>query len=416
MPRVIFVNRYFYPDLSATSQLLTDLAFYLARTGIEVMVITGRYRYTESTASMSARETVNGVKVVRIRTTRYGRIRLNGRLIDYLSFYASAFAVLLRLLRSGDVVVAETDPPLMSVVTRVVARLKGARQVNWLQDLFPEVAVVLEPGLLGPLVVAWAKRARDWSLRYAEMNVVLGELMAKHVLALGVARERVALIPNWADDSAITPVAHEANPLRSAWGLAGKFVVGYSGNLGRAHDFRTALEAARLLKHRSDIVFLVIGDGAQAGVVRDFVVKHGLSNVVQKPYQPRERLRFTLAAADIHLVTLIPELEGLIVPSKFYGIAAAHRGIVFVGDADGEIGTLLLKHGCGRSFSVGDSRSVADFVVGLAQDPRTCTELGRNARGALEREWSQASALGHWHNLVTTLMMKDGAVRAVLQK
>jgi len=403
LSRVIFVNRYFYPDLSATSQILTDLAFHLADKGMDVTVVTGRQRYTDASASLPPRETLRGVKILRVATTGFGRARLLGRAIDYVSFYGSAFWTLLKLLRKGDIVIAKTDPPLMSVVAAFAGRLRRARQINWLQDLFPEVAVVLAPQMLNGTIARLAQRARDWSLRGAELNVVLGDLMLSRVRAVGVPSERVVTIPNWTDDRAITPVPHERNPLRTEWGFNGKFVIAYSGNLGRAHEFRTFMKTAVLLNDRPDIVFLVIGGGAQLRNVRNFAAGFALKNVVERPYQPREQLPFSLGVADLHVVSLKPALEGLIVPSKFYGIAAAQRATAFIGDRYGEIGTLVRRYECGGCFAVGDEQGLADFIVHLAENRVECERLGKNARLALEAEWSQEKAFQRWQNALLSL-------------
>ena len=157
----------------------------------------------------------------------------------------------------------------------------------------------------------------------------------------------MTVIPNWADGHAITPVAHDDNPLRRDWGLEGKFVVGYSGNLGRAHEFETILGAAERLKNDPRIRFLFIGSGAQAESVRTAAAKRGLDNLMFQPYQPREMLKFSLGAADAHLVVLRPDLEGLIVPSKTYGCLAAGRPVIFMGDPQGEIGRMLAGVRCG---------------------------------------------------------------------
>ena len=401
MSRVIFVNRYFYPDLSATSQILSDLAFHMASAGLAVAVVTGRQTYVDAKAALKARETVRGVAIVRVKTTGFGRTRLLGRALDYASFYLAAFAELVRLLRRGDVVVAKTDPPLMSVVVAVAARLRGATQVNWLQDLFPEVAVVLRPDLVKGQFARIAKSARDWSLRRARVNVVLGERMRDRVRVLGVPPERIAMIPNWTDDRAVTQIAHEDNPLRKEWGLEGKFVVAYSGNLGRAHEFQTIMNAAVLLRDRLEVVFLIIGGGAQLKHVREFVAEHSLTNFIERPYQPRERLPFSLGVGDLHLVSLNPALEGLIVPSKFYGIAAAQRPTAFIGEPMlSEIGRLLHKHECGRSFAVGDEQGLAAFIVELSRDRELWATMGRNARIALDEHWSQDKAFSRWGELL----------------
>ena len=141
--KIVFVNRYFYPDHSATSQMLTELAFELARDGREVCVVTSRQRYEDPNAVLESRESVRGVQIHRIWTTRFGRSVLVGRALDYASFYLSSFGRLCALLRAGDVLVAKTDPPLISVVAMTATKFRGAFLVNWLQDLFPEVAMAL---------------------------------------------------------------------------------------------------------------------------------------------------------------------------------------------------------------------------------------------------------------------------------
>lgn len=270
-PRVIFLNRFFHPDLSATSQMLSDLAFGLAERGYDVQVITSRLRYDDSTVRMPPREVVRGVRVHRIWTSGFGRHNLWGRGVDYLSFYASAFRACLRTLRPGDILIAKTDPPMISVVGALATRLRQARLVNWLQDLFPEVAAAAgirnARGSLGRLLLA----IRDWSLRHAAMNVAIGRRMHELLLARGLDPDRVTVIENWADPQLIRPVPHAENPLRQEWGFHDKFVVGYSGNMGIAHEFDTILNAAERLKERDDIRFLFIGSGKHLPYIRQAI-------------------------------------------------------------------------------------------------------------------------------------------------
>src|SRR3954464_7677787 len=170
---VLFVNLFFHPDHSATSQMLSDVSFHLAERGWTVEVVTSRQRYDDARATLPARETVCGVSVRRVWSTRFGRGFLPGRAIDYATFYVSAFFALLRVARCDSTIVALTDPPLISVVAALAAMLRGAKLVNWTQDLFPEVAEAL-----GMRALRILRRARDWSLRRAHANVALGETMA----------------------------------------------------------------------------------------------------------------------------------------------------------------------------------------------------------------------------------------------
>ncbi|MDP3491723.1 MAG: glycosyltransferase family 4 protein [Hyphomonadaceae bacterium] len=395
-PRTIFVNRFFHPDHSATAQLLSDLALYVAGEGAAVVVVTSRLIYDDPQARLAAREQVGGVEVRRVATTRFGRDGVLGRAADLASFYLSAGWALLRLVRRGDVIVAKTDPPLLSLVAYVVARLKGARLINWLQDIYPEVAAALgvrvAGGPLGRLLAAW----RDVTLRAALTNVVLGERMAARLRQRGVPERQITVIPNWSDETQIQPVAHAANPLRTEWGLRDRFVVGYSGNLGRAHEFETMLGAARALALDPRIVFLMIGGGHFSGPLKAAVDAAGLTNVMFKPYQPLSALAQSLCAADIHWVSLNPELEGLIVPSKVYGVLAAGRPVIAVTDVDGEIARLVAAHGCGAHVAPGDVEGFASAVLRLADDPSHAQTLSQAARGAAEGEYSRTAALARW--------------------
>lgn len=394
--RVVFINRFFYPDHSATSQILSDLAFDLAARGVEVHVITSRLRYDDPAATLAVREVLGGVSVHRVATTRFGRDRLLGRALDYLSFYASAALRLWQVADKRSVVVAKTDPPLISVVAAIVARARGAALVNWLQDLFPEVAAALGVRVARGPMFSLLRSWRNWALRRARTNVVLGVRMAARVAGEGVPAESIRIIHNWADADAIAPVSPEANPLRRQWGLDGCFVVGYSGNLGRAHEFDTILAAAEALRGRKEVVFLFIGGGAQRGFVAQEAARRRLTNVMLQPYQPRARLAESLSAADVHLVSLNPALEGLIVPSKFYGIAAAGRPTLCVGDPDGAIPRILRAAECGQAVPVGDSAGLAAAIRRLRDDAALREAWGRNARRVLEERFEKRQALQAW--------------------
>ena len=348
MPRIIFVNRFFCPDHSATSQILSDLAFDLADAGREVHVVTSTQLYDDAKAALPVSEIMNGVHVHRVPSTGFGRNALVGRSIDYVSFYRSMWQCLVALAQQGDIIVAKTDPPLTSIIAMAAARRNGARLVNWLQDIYPETAVELGvPFMRGPLAASLTA-LRNRSLRQADATVVVGDLMARKVESLGAPSARVHVIPNWCHDEVIRPVARSENPLRQRWGLAGQFVLGYSGNLGRAHEFQTVLAAAERLRNEPHFIFLMIGGGKRFEELAQAVKRQGLTRSFRFiPYQEQKMLSYSLAVADAHWLSLNPKLEGLIVPSKFYGIAAAGKPIIVIGDKDGEIARLVQQHGCG---------------------------------------------------------------------
>ncbi|HEX7706702.1 MAG TPA: glycosyltransferase family 4 protein [Thermoanaerobaculia bacterium] len=373
MRRVLFVNRYFHPDHSATSQMASALAFALAARGWEVGALTSRQRYDDASARLAS-EVVDGVRIERIWSTRFGRAALAGRAIDYLSFYVSAFFALLR--RRDAVVIAMTDPPLISVV----AALASKRLVNWVQDFFPEVAEALGMRVMRPLRIA-----RNWSLRRARANVVLGEQMAARV-------PKAVVIHNWADSS-LVPVAADSNPLRDEWIKGDSFVAGYSGNLGRAHEFETILGAIERLP---SVRLVISGGGARLDDVR----RRAPANVSFHPYQPLEMLSRALSVADVHLVSLQPSLEGLIVPSKFYGILAVARPVIFIGSRYGELAQLIRESRCGLVVESGDVDALARAIASLAGDRAGAAAMGQRGLALYRERFDPAHAFDAWEKVL----------------
>jgi glycosyltransferase involved in cell wall biosynthesis len=240
-------------------------------------------------------------------------------------------------------------------------------------------------------------------LRRAAANVVLGQRMRERVTALGVDPRRIAVIPNWADGALLRPVERGANPLRAEWGLGDRFVVGYSGNLGRVHEFGTVLGAAEALRSQADIVFLFIGDGAQKAALATAAQGRALSNILFRPYQPREALGQSLGAADAHLVTLRPELEGLVVPSKFYGVAAVGRPTIFIGDPEGEIGSVVREARCGMCVRQGDAEGLARAITTLRDDSATRERMGTNARQVFDERFDRSIGVAAWRRLLDSV-------------
>src|SRR5688500_14210252 len=182
--------------------MLFDLASRLVQRGMEVHVVCLDRLYDDPSRRLVAEEMIHGIHVHRAWTSHFGRSRLQGRAFDYASFYVTASARLLRLLRRGDTVVAKTDPPLISILVAVIAKLRGARLVNWLQDVFPEVASCLGVNPLPAWLDDRLKRLRDYSLSVAQTNVVLGTRMREHLEERRIPRERIQVIENWADGDA----------------------------------------------------------------------------------------------------------------------------------------------------------------------------------------------------------------------
>lgn len=393
LPRLIFINRYFDPDQSATSRLLSDLVVALEH---DILVLTSNQLYDDPKALLPAIEVRGRVTVRRLGGTRFGRGTLLGRSIDYLSFYGSMIATLLKLARAGDIIVPMTDPPMLSLLAVPIARRKGCRIVNWLQDLYPEVAQVVGTPFLTSLIAKLIKGLRDRSLRAADRNVVIADAMAERLATLNVKRERIRVIHNWVDDQALAPIQTKENPLRRGWQLENKFVVGYSGNLGRAHDIETVLSAAGELLD-PQFVFLCIGGGAQYEALKRAVQERGLAYLFRfMPYQSATDLSYSLSLPDVHWISQKPDFEGLLFPSKFYGIAAVGRAIIAIASRNSELARLVSQHDCGVVIEQGDGHTLALELKRMRDAPDICSAMGARARTMLSSRFTKAEAINHW--------------------
>ena len=396
MAKITFLNRYFWPDDSATAQLLADLAADQAKRGHEVTVLTSRQLYRDATANLSATERWNGVQIRRIWTTAFGRDRLVGRAIDYLTFYLSTFFALLRL-PPGTQLVTLTDPPLATLVSWLPARLRRLPQVHWSQDVFPEILGALK---VPPAPVRWAiallRILRNRSLRSQMRIAAISDDMKAHFVAQGLDPSSVSVLPNWSSGDTVYPVEPEHNPLRREWGLNDTFVVGYSGNLGRVHDYETFLGAAHILRQDPRIRFLFIGSGALHRKLQASLPAELRDVTVFKPYQDREKLSQSLSVPDLHWISLQPGCTPFVFPSKFYGVLAAGRPSLFVGDTAGELPTLLKKHDIGLAVRQGDATGFAEAVRLLVAQPDRARAMGHRAAERFRSEYEATHALQRW--------------------
>ena len=389
LPRVIFVNRVYWPAQAATAQLLVDLAEGLAAAGWPVHVI----------AAGDAAGPHNGVTVHRTGAgERHGG--LVSRLLNYVRFIRGARQLLSELILTGDVVVVMTDPPMLGAALSGTIQRGGARAVHWIQDIYPEI-VTAHLGV-GAMVPLWPLRVlRDFAWQSARHCVVLGEAMKKSVTGRNVPAKNISILANWAPrELQLQPTFAEVAAQRAAWGVADKFVVAYSGNLGRVHEFAAILTAAAILQSHPEFVFLFIGAGARFDEVRAEVQAKRLGNVRFLPPEPRANLAAALAGADAQLVTLKPEFAGLVFPSKLAGVLAAGRPVLFVGPPGGEIARLLVRTPCGAAFAPDDGARLALTLQQWHVDPELRRQLGQRARATYEQHFAFDPALVRWQALL----------------
>ena len=372
---------------------MTELSESLVGRGVDVTALAGRGRYTGG-ERLSRQADYKGVRIERAWATTFGKGSMAGRVLDYLTFYIGASWRLLRL-PSHDAVMALTTPPLIGFVALLIGRLRRMRVIMLVQDVYPDIAVAL--GALRPR--SPVTKALDWIssqvLKRSDRIVVLSDSMRKRITEkIGESRaSRIDVIHNWADGTDIQPLREVSNPFIAEHNLAESFVVLFSGNFGRVNEFSTVLDAARLLRNRSDIVFLFVGGGAKEVEIQEYRRKHSLDNVKLLPYQPRHLLRYSLAAGNALLVTLANGLAGLSVPSKAYGIMAAGRPLLFVGDPGSDIASIITQNGCGAAVASGDSNRLAELVAMWSSERSKVENLGLAARSLFEKRFDREHAV-----------------------
>lgn len=350
----------------------------MAHHGCEVSVVTGYPMHGR--AGVPDREVRRGVDIIRAAGTTLSPRRFTGRFANYITYFGSACAAGLRI-PPPDVVVALTDPPIVGLAALLAARRHGARFVFLCQDIFPEVAVLLEDFHSRGVNKA-LELVNRFLVRQADAIIALGDTMKKRLVeGKGALPERVTVIHNWADCSALAPGPKD-NAFARAHGLHDRFVVMHAGNIGLSQNLDVVLDAAGRLAAHDGIRFVFVGDGSRRAALEGCARERELHNVMFVPYQPKDEMANSYASADLFLVSLKPKLAGYIVPSKLYSILAAGRPYVAAVEDACEVADVTGRHGCGFIVPPGDADALASRILDVYRNAPLAAELGRRAREA----------------------------------
>ncbi len=376
--RFLFINQYYAPDYAATAQQMADLCESLAELGHDVHVLTGNRLYDGRKITLPEEETINGVNVHRVSISAGSRKRYRDRILEYLSFYRHAF-VKAHKLPTVDVVVTLTTPPMISLLGTWLRLVRRSRFVYWVMDIYPDIAH--RAGLLsrfGPISGLWALLGK-FSYHTANKIIVLGSDMKQILMRKGVSEKQIQVIQSWSCGKEIVPIPAEENAFRQSHVDETKFTLMYSGNMGACHTFKSVIAGIQSLNGSSDYNFLFVGSGKKEGELRDKLA--GFSKSVKfLPYQDRTELNQSLSAPDAHLVTLDPRFDGLLVPSKIYGIMAAAKPVIFVGSANNEIAQILKESRCGIQVDPDDHAGFLAAIKHLAENPDEARQMGERGR------------------------------------
>ncbi len=388
--RICILNEFFHPDTTGgTGTVLSNLARTLRDNypdDVEIDVVTSRYQY-RGNKRLAPFENWRGIPIRRLLTPRASQSSTALRLAVNVLFSAFTF---LRLMvgKKYDLILVGTAPPPLAMAAHWIKRLRGTPYIYVIYDLEPDRAVsmkVLAP--TNPLVKIVAKRQLSW-LRASSKAIVLGRCMRDHLRAnYKLPASQIGVIPIGADPEEVNPRGKDTR-FRAEQAIDG-FIVLYSGNFGRYHNFDTILDAAKQLQaDQKNISFVLVGSGHQNDYIAGRIKNEQIDNVKMFPFVPKEDYADLLASCDVSLVTLEPGMEGLCVPSKFYNILAAGRPTVAIMSPRCEVAQVIMEADCGVQVNQGNTAQLVQVLTELSESPEQVEQMGKNARRALVQNFT----------------------------
>ncbi len=388
------------PDPTSVGQHMHDAAAELARRGFRVLVYAASRGYDDPSRKYPRRETLDGVTIRRLSLSSLGKKSIKIRLLGQSMFLLQ---VMLRGLftRRLERILVSTSPPMASVAAVFIRFFRRVPITFWAMDINPDQIVAMghaRDGSLMPRLFDVLNRA---ILKRARGVVALDRFMAERLEAKAPVGDRMVIVPPWPHESHLEPVAHSDNPFRKEQGLDDKFVVMYSGNISPAHSVETILEAARRIQNHDRLVFLFIGGGNGKKRIDEFIAEHNLTNVRTLPYQPLEKIKYSLSAADMHLVAMGAEMVGIVHPCKIYGAMTVARPILLLGPRESHAGELLEKFRIGWQVDHGDVDGAQQTLEKMAAASEAeLAEMGTRGREAIQQQLSMKLLCGRFCDVV----------------
>jgi hypothetical protein len=370
----LILTQVYTPDPAAVGQHIADAAAELARRGRRVRVITSARGYEDPSKVYPRREMLNGVDVVRVPLSSFGKSSIAIRLLAQWLFVLQA---ILRGLFTRNLagILVSTSPPFCGFAGAVLSRVRGVPVKYWLMDLNPDQMIAMGKAKKGSAPVRVFEMFNRMILRQSSDIVMLDRFMLDRVRQKSVPVDgKTTVIPPWPHETTVHSIPHDQNPFRAKHDLGGKFVVMYSGNHSPANPLKTLLDGAEQLQDDDRIVFMFIGGGSGKKEVEDRIAK-GVRNIRSLPYQPLDQLKFSLSAADLHVVSLGDDVVGIVHPCKVYGAMCVSRPILLLGPDPSHVSDLINQHQIGWQVRHGDVAGIVRSIRTAAAMPPT--ELAR---------------------------------------
>ena len=393
-PLLLIFSQTFVPDPASVGQHMTDVAVVMASRGYRVRVYTSQRGYEDPSRRYPLRENMKGVDVRRMRWCSFGKKNLLIRIVGTASFLIQSFFAGLFTPRVSGIFFS-TSPPMMGFTAVCLKKLRRVPIAYWAMDLNPDQLIMMGKIRQHSLRARLLETVNRVILRNSAVIFALDRFMADRLKKRGTFSAKMPVAPPWSHDVAGEMRHHDNNPFRLEHGLTGKFVVMYSGNHTPANPLATILQAAIELKDHPVIRFAFIGGGLGKKEVEAVKTEHHLQNMLSLPYQPLDQIKFSLSAADVHIVSLGDNMVGIIHPCKIYGAMAAGRPILFLGPKPSHVSDILDHYPIGWHIAHGDVAGAVRVLLEIQATPQNqLAEMGRCAQRVLRETMSQEILCG----------------------
>lgn len=393
---LLVLSQVYPPDPASVGQHVADAAEAMAGRGWRVVVLAANRGYDDPSVRYASREMRNGVKVRRLPLSSFGKSSIVMRLVAATIFMVQCIARGL-FVRNPRAILVSTSPPMCSIAAMVIAAVRRVPIKYWVMDLNPDQMIVLGRLTERSLPARAFNAINRAILKRAADVIVLDRFMAERLARKRDVSDKQTLMPPWPHDDHLAVVAHADNPFRHERGLDGKFVIMYSGNHGYSTPVTTVLQAALKLQDVEDLVFMFIGGGVGKKEVDDTIAEHKPRNVVSLPYQPLDRIKYSLSAADVHLVTVGDTVVGVVHPCKVYGAMAVARPILLLGPDPCHVSDLVNEHRLGWHIMHGDVDGAAEAIRRIIRTPAAeLAAMGRRGRDLVTTRLSKAALCGRF--------------------
>jgi glycosyltransferase involved in cell wall biosynthesis len=389
VPTLWVVSELYYPERTSTGHFLTGIAEGLA-SRFRVNVLCAQPTYSARGTVAVRHEVHNGVRIHRCRSTALDKNVLVFRIVNIGTMTISMLIAALAGMRRGDLVLVVTNPPLLPYVMLFAARLRGARTVLLVHDVYPEVLVATGMIEARSVLEKLGQRSSRFLLRRVDRIVAIGRDMRDVLLRRGEdLRPKIDIISNWGDTDIVIPHNPAAERLLGTLGLEGKFVVQYLGNMGRTHPLDLLLDAAALLVD-DEIHFIFCGEGARRRMLERRIERERPVNVTLLPPCSSEELPAHLGACDLSIIALIPGMSGNSVPSRMYNVMAAGKPILAISEADSELVRVVGEDDIGWTLPATTTPGdIAALIREAAADRERLALMGQRARHVAEERYSR---------------------------